>query len=377
MSQLGFFGDALTSASVTIPVAQSSSGGWWSITGWDFASRSVSEPSPYTESVPWNTALATRYTPGPTGTYVYDWESAWESYPSEFWASTLNVAPYDYFAEFEWIALPWLDTTLPDGLMPPSGAIIAAVPAEDEGTVWAWTQATLDAFDAANSADAVAFTYFYQQAAASTPIYNGTNSSYWSSQTMNELDSKTWRYPVYTSSDTEQLDVLNLPNMQGTLIYHTSAADASVTAKQYQSAGTGTDGNPIPVQAIEVTVSSADLLTNVTPTPADPELVSILITPQNRLYTSSGEPLTPFDVFSFHYFATGYYSDNTFEDLTMSVTWSVETTNASSGEASMQVGDTVLLDVPVRLGSANLAITATDPATGISAVSNAATQYPF
>lgn len=100
-------------------------------------------------------------------------------------------------------------------------------------------------------------------------------------------------------------------------------------------------------------------------------LQAIIVTPNNNLYTTTtGNPATA----RVYCFATGLYSDNTVQDLTSKVTWSVSTSSVSgTGSPSFDSTVTNLLYLPQTLGNASFSVKATFG--GLTATSKGQTAF--
>jgi len=132
----------------------------------------------------------------------------------------------------------------------------------------------------------------------------------------------------WSSSAPTSFELSNIVGQQGSVVYHTSSpGSGSVTASVFTSATTQPSGFLAPSSPLTLVEPFATLLASLTAAPATaPTLVSIFITPQNRLYTTTNEVVNGTSQYSDPYFATGSYSDGTFQDLTNQVEWTVAPT---------------------------------------------------
>jgi len=149
----------------------------------------------------------------------------------------------------------------------------------------------------------------------------------------------------FSSTNSSAVDVSNLPGLQGTLTFHTATpGNATVTASLLTSF-TGSALNP-------AWSNTTCTFTTLPGTPSTPTLASILVTPDNKVYSVAASGFA-----QDFYFATGFYSDGSVRDLTDNVTWSTANVSVSGGGTPQFAGNQ--LQLPQSLGTGNLTLTAT------------------
>lgn len=194
---------------------------------------------------------------------------------------------------------------------------------------------------------------------------SGFNPAY-ASSTLDVTPAVAW-----SSSNVTQVDVSNLSGQSGNITYHT-ATPSGVNITGSLITAVAANGQAV-APATAPTVAQATFSPSQMPNggnPAAPALTSILVTPCNRLYSSAqGTPPVATD----SYFATGFYSDNTVQDLTNQVSWSVTTQANGSGSAQFSAGVPNLLQVPQSVGTGTVSISASYQ--GITGLSQAGTSF--
>jgi hypothetical protein len=252
----------------------------------------------------------------------------------------------------------------------PTGTLTAMKP-EDSGTVNAVSYPQSLAYSGSSNSALVTPTY---------PSWN-IGAGYFA----NTVNLAATPNLAWSSSIAASLEISNIAGQQGTVVYHTaSPGSGNVLASIYTSAITQTNGSVVPNTPLQLSTPFSSILSTLTATtPTNPTLVSIFITPQNRLYATTNETINQVSLYSDPYFATGSYSDGTYRDLTGQVTWTVTSTASAGNQPYLLTSPAVILKVPSSAGKSNLTITATitvtDPTTlfsyTVTGTSNGATEF--
>jgi hypothetical protein len=149
----------------------------------------------------------------------------------------------------------------------------------------------------------------------------------------------------FSSTNSSAVDVSNLPGLQGTLTYHTATPGNAMVTASLLTSFTGSALNP-------AWTNTTCTFTTLPGTPSTPTLASILVTPDNKVYSVAASGFA-----QDFYFATGFYSDGSVRDLTGNVTWSTANVSVSGGGTPQFAGNQ--LQLPQSLGTGNLTLTAT------------------